>query len=159
MPWSQWLKLEQPSGHHGPALYEIRAVRDNSPLQVQRLLGPDPSGVLAIGETRAFEERRLQFRSGVRNGAGHSEANLIWVLRRTSAVRTLLRDSMLEYRFFAARTKAAAIALEKGRLWKYARKFGEVPPFNSSFPGRSEKIAEHRRAARQRRLLPTAGLR
>ncbi len=148
LSWGKWLPIENRSSHNGPAVYQIRAVQDHSPLTLARLLGPDHSGVLSIGETGAFEKRRQQFCRGLRSGAGHSEANLIWVLGRTTPVDSLLAEAHLQYRIQACDSKKAAVALEKDIIWAYAMKFGEVPPFNSSFPGRSERISKHRRAAR-----------
>lgn len=148
LTWTKWLPIEDHSSHQGPAVYQIRAVRSRSPLTISRVLGPDHSGVVAIGETGAFEKRRKQFCRGLSSGAGHSEANLIWVLSRTTKVKSLLAGARLEYRFQVRDSKKSAVALEKSELWAYATRFGEVPPFNSSFPGRSEQIARYRRAAR-----------
>lgn len=142
------MSIESPSGNRGPALYEFRAVRLGVPLVLPRLLRPDSTGVLSIGETGQFETRRKQFLRGVNSGAGHSEANLIWMLRHTEAVRDFLDDTQLEYRFRSEKSKADAVAREREHLWDYAVKFGEVPPFNSAFPGRNDQIADRRRKAR-----------
>jgi hypothetical protein len=148
LTWTKWRPIEVPSAHQGPAAYQIRAVRKQSPLRMPRLLRPDSSGLLAIGETGAFEARRRQFCRGLSYGAGHSEANLIWLLCRTTSVRELLCGARIEYRLQVVDSKDAAMSLEKELLWEYASVYGEVPPFNSSFPGRRERISGHRRRAR-----------
>lgn len=148
-PWSRWKALDVASGHRGPAVYQIRLARGRTAVVLRRLLESDPEGLLAIGETSALENRRRQFLRGLTTGAGHSEANLIWILSRETPTKKLFRNAVVEYRFCHAGTKAEAVQLERDEVWQYARRFGEVPPFNSSFPGRESRIEAKRREVRR----------
>ena len=143
--WTRWRPIDAPSGCLGAAAYQVRLKRRSRPVSLARLLGRDTSGVLAIGEAGNLEKRRKQFLRGLRTGAGHSEADLIWLLTLTGRAERLFTGTALEYRFRSAPNKQAATDFEKKAFWSYVRRFGEVPPFNSSFPGRRALIEGHRR--------------
>ena len=147
--WSGWRPIEAPSGHRGAATYQIRLVSGPLPVSLPRLLGPDADGILVIGETGRLEKRREQFCRGRARGDGHSEANLIWLLESAGVVQRLFAATAIEYRFRALASKDAAAILEKAELWRYVQRFGEVPPFNSSFPGRESLIDEYQRSVRR----------
>lgn len=147
--WSDWRPIDDPSAHRGAAVYQIRLVRGSHPVRLHRLLGSDAQGLLAIGETGRLENRRKQFRQGRLTGAGHSEANLMWLLASGKAGLRFFKGAVLEYRFRSAPSKGEAKELEKLHIWQYIQSFGEVPPFNSSIPGRKALIANSKRRVRR----------
>jgi hypothetical protein len=134
-PWSAWKLLDLYAQYTGPAVYNIRLCRQTVPAAIPRFLGTDPSGLLCIGKTTNMEKRRLQFLRGIEKGRGHSEANLLYILRQYSTLEIDYRDYGYEYRFVPVEAGQAR-ALEETEIKTYVRTFGEAPPLNSAIPDR-----------------------
>ena len=136
--WSRWKSIHDGSEHTRPAIYKIRAMKNGHPLTIQRFLDTDIHGLLCVGQTEKMERRRRQFDSGVRIGKGHSEAKLLYLLERCARLKKRLPGLVIKYSFQKKRTKAAAQNGEKEILRSYFKRFGEVPPLNSSIPARRD---------------------
>lgn len=134
--WTEWQDLSQSSATNEPAIYEIRIVDENgTPLRLGRFLDLDELGLISIGLTTDMERRRQQFLCGMDNCYGHSEGNLLNLLRRFSRLQEVFPAAKYQYRFQAA-TNADVPSLERRAIKRYIRRFGEVPPLNSAIPAR-----------------------
>jgi hypothetical protein len=137
--WTKWRGVNQIAEHAGPAVYNIRMALGKKPIPIQRFLGSDRQGILAIGKTINMEKRRKQFISGLSKGRGHSEGNLVFLLEKYSRLKRAYRGYSLEYRFITADDKGSAEDLERDLIKKYVKQYGEAPPLNSSVPGRYDE--------------------
>lgn len=131
-----WRDIDQPSGSSDPAIYEMRLVdEDGIPIPLGRFLNVDADGIISIGLTTSMEQRRQQFVCGVVNCYGHSEGNLLNLLRRFSRLQDVFPNAKCQYRFASA-AEVDLAARERSAIKRYVRRFGEVPPLNSAIPGR-----------------------
>ncbi len=79
------------------------------------------------------------FVRGLEHGRGHSEANLLHILEKSTPLKRVLPRRIYQYRFRPARNKADANKLEEGLIKRYVKRFGEVPPLNSAIPNRYQE--------------------
>ncbi len=134
--WSRWCPLDHPCGHSGPAVYQVRLCSARSPHSIGRLLRRDPGGLLCIVMTVDMQRRRRAFVQGLKRGRGHSEANLLYRLEKSTPLKRLIPSRMYQYRFRPARNRIDAQRLEERLIKRYVKQFGEVPPLNSAIPNR-----------------------
>lgn len=136
--WSGWRALDYPCAHDGAAVYEIRIVRSGRPLRIGRFLRRDTRGLLCIGMTDNMRRRHRSFLRGLEQGRGHSEANLLHRLEKSTSLKRLVPRRVYQYRFRPARARRHAEILEEHLIKRYVKQFGEVPPLNSAIPKRYE---------------------
>lgn len=134
--WSQWKDVEEASRCSIPATYQIRLINRSKPISISRFLDTDFDGLLSIGMTSNMERRRKQFISGWKRKRGHSEGNLLYLLEKYSGIKNKFNDYSVQYRFEKATSGMNAGQLERILIKKYVKRFGEVPPLNSSIPAR-----------------------
>lgn len=134
--WSRWSNLKSPSNWSGPAIYRIGLCNSDKIVPIQRFIGSDTKGLLCIGKTNNFERRRRNFVRGIRNGTGHSEANLLHILEKLPSFRTHYPNREYEYSYFKVNLHRNLDNLEEKFIKAYVRQFSEVPPLNSAIPKR-----------------------
>ena len=132
--------MYEPLPHRGPAAYRVRLLRGRRPFNMRRLLGVDDEGLLSIGKTKNMESRRTQFISGVVNGYGHSEGNLLRLLLLYSALKDEVdAQPKIECCYVKCDTEPDAIELEARLIKDYLCRFAELPPLNSAIPNRYDE--------------------
>lgn len=139
MRWSNWRFVRELSARDGrhphfPGINQIRMVTSRgAPIIVVRIGGADPDGILYIGcaavrrtrTHRCVEVRIRHSPQGVLHSGGYTY----------SKARRGLRRHALQFRTLrVARSKVGKA--EERALMVYFKKFGELPPYNGSFPGR-----------------------
>ncbi len=131
--WSPYVDFDTPIDYSGPAVYRWRMVDgDGFPIPVSRFIGVDPEGVVTIGKARDLSRRISQFRTGLRKGAGHSEANRLYDLCQVRKTRRAISSLGLEVQYRKCKTELEAVEEERRLLNAYFRKHGELPPLNRS---------------------------
>ena len=136
MKWTRWKSILLGSEYQGPAVYMTRLVLDGQPMTIPRFLKNDQTGIILIGNSNNMERRRRQFCTGLSRGEGHSEANLLFILKKYTKVKSILDRYKIEYRFMQLSTKNEATQCEEILIKRYVKRFGEVPPLNSTIPKR-----------------------
>ena len=68
MEWSRWEPSDKSAGYKRSAVYLIWLAKEGLPDSIPRFLGVDEEGILCIGETSNFDERRRRFVQGIRRG-------------------------------------------------------------------------------------------
>ena len=134
--WTKWQPIDVVSRNGGPAVYRIRAVKNGRPLVIDRFLGTDVRGILSIGVSGNFEQRRQKFVRALSVGRGHSEANLLCLLFRYCRLEQKIGNILIEYSCCAQCLRSEALKLEAQQIKNYLRRYGEVPPLNSAIPER-----------------------
>ena len=141
MSWTEWTDMYESFQHWEPAAYRVRLLKDGKSIPMNRVLGPDIQGLLSIGKTKNIESRRAQFISGVRNGYGHSEGNLLRLLLLYSGLKERVSPQpQIECQFLPCKSEDEAIEMEARLLKDYLCRFGELPPLNSAIPNRYEEM-------------------
>ena len=133
--WTSWQKFGTPAGTNGPGVYKIRLLARGKPQTIPRFLGQDPSGLLSIGVSGNLERRLRDFLRGLDKGRGHSEANLLNLLRTHASLERKVGPYSFQYSYKSYNHKKA-LALESMLIKQYVKRFGEVPPLNSAIPDR-----------------------
>ena len=136
LKWTMWQSVDQPTSYEGPAVYRIRLVVHDRPHAIPRFLGPDTEGILSIGKTGSMKKRRSQFKRGLAKGRGHSEANLLHLIRDHSYLLRILPEHQYQYCFAIVPDIEQASSSEEELIKDYFRNYGEVPPLNSAIPNR-----------------------
>jgi hypothetical protein len=140
MSWTDWTNLYEPLQHWEPAAYRVRLLKDGKPFPMNRVLGLDEKGLLSIGKTKNMEGRRAQFVSGVMNGYGHSEGNLLRLLVLYSGLKDHVPSQpQIECQFLSCKSEDEATETEARLLKDYLCRFGELPPLNSAIPNRYDE--------------------
>jgi len=134
--WSDWRALDTAAQYIGRAVYKIRLSHNSLSVSIPRFLGVDTAGILCIGKTTNMENRRIQFIRGIQKGRGHSEANLLHLLRHHSPLMTTFPNHQYEYTFVQIQDFGEETVVEEAEIKAYVRTFGEVPPLNSAIPDR-----------------------
>jgi len=83
-----------------------------------------------------MRRRHRAFIQGLRRGRGHSEANLLHQLEKSTQLNQLLPRRAYQYRFRPVRSSADARTIDERLIKRYLKQFGEVPPLNSAIPNR-----------------------
>ncbi len=124
-------------------IYQIRMVdKDNSPIPVPRIGGTDPDGIIYIGRSgyethktdRSLAQRISEFGSGPSSGG-----ETYWLMKEhcTNFRHAPYKDHRLQYRARHVKgTKREVDKAEIEALAVYFAQYGELPPCNSSFPGK-----------------------
>jgi len=142
MNWSFWKNIDKAARHDSHAVYEIRLVNtQGTSVAINRFLGKDKKGLLSIGMTTNMERRRKQFISGEDRCQGHSEGNLLFLLKEYSRFRTKHPLPKYQYRFQKVISEDETKRKERKLIKDYVRQYGEVPPLNSAIPGRYEEMS------------------
>jgi len=141
MCWTKWKNIDVESEHNGHpykgcAIYKVRMRIDNEAVSMPRFFKTDEKGLLYIGKTTNLERRRKDFIRGWGFGKGHSGANLLHWLDNNTNIGRQFRDYECEYSFKHIRRNQLK-KLEYQEIEKYVKRYGEVPPLNSNFPGRN----------------------
>jgi hypothetical protein len=140
MNWTDWTNMYEALEHGEPAAYRVRLLKDSKPFPMNRVLGVDAQGLLSIGKTKNMEGRRAQFISGVLNGYGHSEGNLLRLLVLYSGLKEQVPPRPeVECQFLPCKSEDGAIEMEARLLKDYLCRFGELPPLNSAIPNRYDE--------------------
>ena len=141
MCWTKWKNIDVESEHNGHpyndcAIYKVRMRVGNKTETIPRFFEADKKGLLYIGKTTNLERRRRQFISGWERGYGHAGANLLYWLDNNTNIRRRFKNYICEYSF--KRIKRNQLKrLESQEIREYVKRYGEVPPLNSIFPGRN----------------------
>ena len=139
MSWTAWKDMNQTREHDGDAVFTIRMVKGGRAVRLPRFLGTDPDGILAIGYTANLESRRREFLRGLNSGKGSAEAELLHIVEVYSIFNQTYRNAAYEIRFSKVPTRHRGRRLEQEIMKAYVKTFGEVPPLNSTLPGRRER--------------------
>lgn len=142
MKWSRWHQLDDGcvSGSYvdGYGVYRIRLVdRMGRPIPVDRIACTDKSGIVYIGRSgfkkqrtgRTISRRVWEFYQGY-----HSGGDTYYL---STHHRLRLADKYKSHRIEVSVATLPDAEISKGEadtLYLYFRAFGELPPFNSSFP-------------------------
>ncbi|MDY3558523.1 hypothetical protein R5W23_005643 [Gemmata sp. JC673] len=132
----EWFELQHESGCEGPAVYRLRLADANGqPIPIPTLLGgPDPSGIIDIGEAGSFERRRLQIISGVERCYGHSAGNMYRYLCQFTRLQEVHPGCRLQYSVRAAPSKGQAEDWEAEAIKEYIIRRGQLPILNRELP-------------------------
>ena len=142
MRWSSWRSVldldEKWNEEHSvccfPGIYQIRMItKRGKPIVIPRIRGEDRQGILYIGSAaarrtkthRCLGWRIWEFPGGEIHSGGYTY----------NLARRRLPEHGLQFRTFRT-SRGKVSAAEKRTLMRYFRRFGELPPFNGSFPGR-----------------------
>lgn len=139
--WSNWKEISRIDDVAAlfkcPGVYKIRlADQQENAIKVPRFLGVDKEGLLAVGESDNLSRRIRQFyRAYSGQSFAHSVAERLFVLlfKRVNSNSTM-KNSRLEFSCMKLKDKAEAQIREETLLKTYFKKFGELPPLNSSLP-------------------------
>jgi hypothetical protein len=108
---------------------------NGQPIPIPTLLdGPDPTGLIDIGEASNFEQRRCQIISGIERCYGHSAGNLFRYLCQFTRLQEVYPGSHLQYSFRAAASKAQAEDWEAEAIKEYIIRRGQLPILNRELP-------------------------
>ena len=134
MSWSSWKNMRTPTDYGDHCVYKVRLLSGGKVMPLDRFLGSDPKGILAFGMASSMEHRRRDFVAGISNSKRSAEANLLHAIEVYSFFNQRFRHCSYEYSFQKTPNRYEA-RTEYIRLMKaYAKRFGEVPPLNSTLP-------------------------
>ena len=102
--------------------------------------------------TTDMERRRKQFISGEQRCQGHSEGNLLFLLKKYSPFKAKHDNSKYEYHFQKVGTTDEAKKKETKLIKDYVKQYGEVPPLNSAIPDRYEEKSWENKKRRRRKI-------
>jgi hypothetical protein len=145
--WGSWHSIDDadsnPLSRFG--IYQIRMVdRAGNPIPVRRIAGLDKGGVIYIGgsgyskqhakKPRTMAQRIKEFEKGAHSG-GHTYRLMKDDVLLVSRKRTY-SGHKLQYKAMRLDGGNAGMVKEKeiATLARYFKKYGELPPCNSSFP-------------------------
>lgn len=132
--WRKWQPIEDVYHNVGllaqKGLYQIRMINpENRTIPIPRLCGVDPEGIVYIGKSIRLRPRIESFLKGRHSGGG---------LYRLAYQRLRkfqpYRDFSLQFRVIVCAQDEIGVK-EANLLRRYFRRFGELPPFNSTVPG------------------------
>ena len=139
--WSNWKEIWRIDDiavlFKCPGVYKIRLTNEpDNATKIPRFLGVDEEGLLAIGESRNLSRRIRQFyRAYSGQSFAHSVAErLFTLLSKIINSNSTLKNSRIEFSCMKLKDKAEAQIYEERLLKTYFKKFGELPPLNSSLP-------------------------
>jgi hypothetical protein len=108
---------------------------EGQPIPIPTLIdGPDPSGVIDIGEAGNFEQRRYQIISGIERCYGHSAGNFFRYLCQFTRLQEVHPGCRLQFAFRPAATKAEAEYWEAEAIKEYIIRRGQLPILNRELP-------------------------
>ncbi|MBN9121872.1 MAG: hypothetical protein J0I06_22480 [Planctomycetes bacterium] len=131
----EWFELQYMSACYAPACYRLRLVNgDGQPIPIPSLTGGNPSGVVNIGETENFEQRRGDLLRGVTRAEGHSAGNLFRYLCLFGGLHDSHPGCRLQYSYHPAPSKVVAGEWEASAMKEYIIRFGMLPLLNRQLP-------------------------
>lgn len=131
----KWQCFSEDNLKNNPDLSGIYKIRiKNNP--IDRLLGQDKQGILAIGKSNDLKKRLKQFYKGFTEGKSHSEGKTLHLIMKNNPKWGEEIIDKLEFTYTVTKTEEEAIKLEEKEIKTYFKKFGEVPPLNSAIPGK-----------------------
>lgn len=156
--WSSWQDIEQVKVEQRsyPGIYQIRMVnQDGNPRSIPRLMGTDEEGILYIGKVtpnRTLAKRIREFQSAARFGSASHSGGETYVLVWMNLIQSdpAYKDCKIQYRVMSLYADLGVqedfrhrIEEEESKaLADYFHKYGELPPCNSSFPGKWNVFSE-----------------
>ncbi len=149
--WSEWLGIDHYSEIDSlPGVYGIRLLDSTNhlPVPINRLLGKDEDGLLAIGESKDLRQRiKLFYKVTIkrRELLKHSAGDRLFlnlIFSHVSSNNNFFKNKTLQVSFTKADDKKSAQGLEELLMKVYFIQFGELPPLNSSMPGKGQKLWE-----------------
>lgn len=111
-------------------VYRIRRVDNNGDaISIQRFLGEDEEGIIAIGQTKNIKNRLRGFYKVVieKKKYSHSEGLTVHLLRGIAKFKEEIESSNFQYAFRKVENPKEE---EKKLLKDYFEKYGEIPPLN-----------------------------
>ena len=136
---TKWKKIGELSGCKKPAIYKIRIRKNGKKVSIPRFFKKDGEGLLCIGKSTKFENRRKAFKRGLENGKEHAEAMLLHLLKERKRLKKKFKNYTYEYSFKNLRKGLKLKEQESREIKRYVKEFGEVPPLNSAIPLRYDK--------------------
>jgi hypothetical protein len=130
MNWRNWENIENLPDYEGKGVYRFRLVDNNgNSMSIQRFLGEDKDGIIAIGQTKNIKTRLKQFNKVVieTKNYPHSEGLTIHLLRRITKFDDKYGTYTFQYTFSKIDNPKEG---EKKLLESYFEKYGETPPLN-----------------------------
>lgn len=135
MKWQDWKGVREECQHKAYAIYEFRIIdQEGRVVSIPRFAREDQEGILCIGKASNMARRLKQFRTGVEKCNGHSEAKLIHLVNK-HCDNFSIDLSKVQYRYCKC-SESELDQIEEEHIKAYVKKYGEVPPFNSSIPKR-----------------------
>ena len=140
MKWQQWFS-EPNECPVGWGVYRVRMVDiHGKAIRLQRLCGIDKDGILYIGRSgrkasktnRCLKTRIAEFR----NPNSHSGGWTYHKAREARNGRGVFRHHKIQFQVSICQKDSEIDAREKEALKDYFDTYGELPPFNSAFPGK-----------------------
>lgn len=121
-----WDKINKAFGNRG-GVYKILAIKNETPVTINRLLGADTNGVLYIGKAISYLDRVITLKKSLDPaykssnhdfGVRHKKHNLISIQFPYEVLYVELIEDKNQN------------DLERKELKEYYDKFGELPPLN-----------------------------
>jgi hypothetical protein len=137
--WSRWTPIGTPSGHSGPAVYAIRALVGDEPLEIGRFLKHDVHGIVSLGKTANFEARMVQFRAALAGNGAHAEASLLRLLATFTPLSDRAASLRCHYKYAPLPSEDDALGLECMFIKAYVIEYGEPPLLNRVIPYRYDE--------------------
>jgi hypothetical protein len=134
--------ITQETNYGGPGVYWIKLLRNQRPFEINRLGGPDKSGILAIGCTDNVERRRKQFIDSSGGKYGHSEGMQWFLVRKFWKLGS--QEYSLQFEYIKLSSKEASKTEEKEKIQEYFKEYLESPPLNGAIPERKKWFSELR---------------
>lgn len=129
------LKEWKDESYNKGAIYWIQ-LKDKS---IDRFLGKDKEGILAIGKTKNLRDRIEEFYKAKDNGNLHSEGRTLFLIKEEFEHK--FRNQSIYY-FYKKVGERELERRESEEIKKYVETFGEVPPLNSAIPKKENWITE-----------------
>jgi hypothetical protein len=139
LAWSDWQKLG--SDNVAPdvlGVYEVRAVKDGSPLVIQRARQPDTEGLLYIGSAKPSLKARVGALCGGRNNpklVSHHDIGKLYKDYEPQMLQVFGSYDDFEVRWAKVPEGQAPRCVERQLGDKYSAEFLDLPPFNLKPPG------------------------
>ena len=139
--WSSWLGSpvteKVRDKYRWPGVYKMRLVdKREHPIEIERFLGKDKDGILAVGESKNVTKRIRDFyRAFEGQQFKHSEGNTLFLVRMlTNFMKGTYVDSKIQFSARKLSDKAEAVKEEEILLKNYFIQYGELPPLNRNLP-------------------------
>lgn len=135
--WTDWFNIDDKCDYQRSGVYKVRLANANgNAYKLERLLRADKEGIMCIGRASDMKQRNAHFLSAIKAVYGHSELNLVYYLKKYTGFKKKFKNSQFQYCF---RKCSKSKSEEEKLIKKYFKKFGEVPPLNSTIPKRYGK--------------------
>jgi len=146
--WSKWHNIDNfASIDKKPGVYKIRLAYSGKrhPVSISRLLGKDKDGLLSIGNSINLRKRIGEFCRVAKDMTSflkHSAGDRLFLIRicAHSSSNTFFNDKIIQFSFLMLQNKVEAEEVEEKLLKYYFKKYGELPPLNSSMPDKHVKL-------------------